>query len=136
MACKMLLFCTIPLVPIGESVLKNMLRETKTLVASPTNRRCPRIQLQIPVFVRGTDAAGSVFIELTKTINISAIGACIACQHPLRTNEIVQLTIPAPSPVAPSLVPSGTPPIIAKVLRKDMVGDTSLFGLEFIHPLE
>ncbi len=112
-----------------------MLKENKTLEV-PSKRRSPRIQLQIPVFVRGTDASGSEFIELTKTVNISAFGACIACQHLLRTNQMVQLTIPAPSPATPSLVPSETPPIVARVLRKNMVGDTSLFGLEFAHPLE
>ena len=111
-----------------------MVGEKKNLEVS-TKRRSPRIRLQIPVFVRGTDASGSEFIELTKTFNISALGACIACQHLLRPNQMIHLTIPAPSPATPSL-PSETPPILARVLRKDMVGDTSLFGLEFAHPLE
>lgn len=33
-------------------------------------RRSPRIRLQVPVFVRGTDASGSEFIELTKTLDL------------------------------------------------------------------
>ena len=41
-------------------------------VATRSIRRSPRIRLQIPVFVRGTDASGSEFIELTKTLDISA----------------------------------------------------------------
>jgi len=99
-------------------------------------RRSPRIRLQIPVFVRGTDASGSEFIELTKTLNISAFGACITSQHILRTNQTVHLTVPAPSPASNSLVPSETPPILARVLRQNMAGDIRLFGLQFIHPLE
>jgi PilZ domain-containing protein len=99
-------------------------------------RRSPRIRLQVPVFLRGTDASGVDFIELTKTLNIGATGACIASSHVLRPDQIIQLTIPAPSPATPSLVPSETPPIAARVLRQDLVGDTRLFGLEFLRALE
>jgi hypothetical protein len=99
-------------------------------------RRSPRIRLQVPVFLRGTDISGVDFIELTKTLNICATGACIASLHVLRPDQVVQLTIPAPSPATPSLVPSETPPIAARVLRQDLVGDTRLFGLEFLRALE
>jgi PilZ domain len=99
-------------------------------------RRSSRICLQVPVFLRGTDISGVDFIELTKTLNISATGACIASLHVLRPDQVVQLTIPAPSPATPSLVPSETPPIAARVLRQDLVGDTRLFGLDFLRPLE
>ena len=99
-------------------------------------RHSPRIRLQVPVFLRGTDLSGVDFIELTKTFNISATGASIASSHLLKPDQIVQLTIPAPSPVTPSLVPSETPPIAARVLRQDLVGDTRLFGLEFLRALE
>lgn len=99
-------------------------------------RRSPRIRLQIPVFVRGTDASGSEFIELTKTLDISAFGACITCQHVLRLAKTIHLTIPTPYPVSSSFVPSETPPILARVLRQSMVGDARLFGLEFVYPLE
>ena len=126
---------TMSLVLSGGSVLNRVMGEKKGLEIHST-RRSPRIRLQIPVFVRGTDASGSEFIELTKTLNISAFGACIACQHVLRSNQNVHLTIPAPSPATPSLVPSENPPIIAKVLRQNMVGETRLFGLEFVSPLE
>ncbi len=45
-------------------------------------RRSPRIRLQVPVFLRGADTSGVEFIELTKTVNISAMGACIASLRP------------------------------------------------------
>jgi hypothetical protein len=121
--------------PVGKPVLNSLTGENRGLETHST-RRSPRIRLQVPVFVRGTDASGTEFIELTKTLNISAFGACIACQHILRPNQTVHLTIPAPAPATPSLVPSETPPIIAKVLRHNLVGEMRLFGLEFLHPLE
>ena len=105
-------------------------------VTTRSIRRSPRIRLQVPVFVRGTDASGSEFIELTKTLDINAFGACIACQHVLRANQTIHLTIPAPSPVSASFVPTETPPILARVLRLNMLGDARLLGLEFLHPLE
>jgi hypothetical protein len=108
------------------------------VVESSSTRRSPRIRLQVPVFLRGTDVSGAEFIELTKTLNISSTGACITSAHILRPDQTVHLTIPAPSPspASSSLVPSETPPIIAKVLRQDSVGEMRLFGLEFVRPLE
>jgi PilZ domain len=104
---------------------------------SSQRRISPRIRLQVPVFLRGSDASGVDFIELTKTLNISATGACIASTHMLKADQIVQLTIPAPSPSPSSVVPNETPPIAARVLRRQDVGsDVRLFGLEFLKPLE
>jgi PilZ domain len=103
---------------------------------SSGTRRSSRIRIQVPVFVRAADATGTEFIELSKTLNISATGACIACSHLLRLEQTVQLTIPAPSPASSSLIPSETPPIVAKVKRQDMMGELRLFGLEFVRPLE
>lgn len=104
---------------------------------SSGTRRSARIRIQVPVFVRAADATGADFIELGKTINISATGACITCSHLLRMEQTVHLTIPAPSSSgSSSLVPSETPPIVAKVKRQDMVGELRLFGLEFLRPLE
>ena len=100
------------------------------------NRISPRIRLQVPVFLRGRDTSGLDFIELTKTLNISATGACIASSHLLKPDQVVQLTIPSPSPATPGLVPSETPPIPARVRRQEVVGDLRLFGLEFLRSLE
>jgi len=100
------------------------------------SRSASRIRLQVPVFLRGSDAAGVDFIELTRTLNISARGACITCSHHLRVNQIVHLTIPAPAPSSSSMVPSETPPITAKVRRQQDLGDLRVFGLEFLRPLE
>jgi hypothetical protein len=113
----------------------DQINEESRLDSSHT-RRSPRLRLQVPIFVRASDATGLEFIELTKTLNISATGACITSSHILRPEQTVHLTIPAPSPASSSLVPSETPPIIARVKRQDILGDVRLFGLEFLRPLE
>jgi c-di-GMP-binding flagellar brake protein YcgR len=100
-------------------------------------RRSPRISLQVPVFLRGVDSSGVEFIELTKTLNISATGACIASTHYLRHHQVVSITVPAPSPhSSSSVVPNETPPISAKIVRQSVAGDIRLFALEFSRPLE
>ena len=116
--------------------METAILKKKQFVASSSTRRSPRIRLQMPVFVRGTDASGAEFIELTKTLNISAAGACITSGRIIRLDQIVYLTIPAPSPASSSLIPSETPPIAAKVLRQDTVGEMRLFGLEFLRAIE
>ena len=106
------------------------------LVDASKQRRSPRIRLQVPIFLRGQDASGVEFVELTKTLNISAFGACIASTHILRPNQVVHLTIPTPSPASSGLVPTETPPITAKILRQQAAGELRLFGVEFLRPLE
>ena len=113
----------------------NQVKEGST-VESPQTRAASRIRIQIPVFLRGHDAKGVEFIELTKTLNISARGACIASMHMLRPGQTVHLTIPSPTTASSSLVPSETPPIAAKVRREQAFGDLKVFGLEFLRSLE
>jgi PilZ domain len=113
----------------------DLIKETQG-VDSSTTRRSARLRLQVPVFLRGTDTSGAEFIELTKTLNISATGACITSMYQLRRDQIVHLTIPAPSPASSSVVPSETPPIVARVLRQETAGEMRLFGLEFLRAIE
>src|SRR5438874_7558186 len=122
----MLLSRTISLVRSEGSVLNQTVDEKKSSAVCST-RRSPRIRLQIPVFVRGRDASGSEFIQLTKTLNISAVGACIGCEHILRPSQTIQLTIPAPFPATAGLVASETPPIIAWFLCPKLRGGACRF---------
>ena len=99
------------------------------------HRRFQRINLQVPLFVRGKDAHGEQFLELAKTLDISALGAFITCPRRLVVNEIVTLTIPAPSITSSALVPAGMPPIQARVKRQQEAGDVHLVGVEFLKPI-
>ena len=114
----------------------DLIKETQSLDSSSSPRRSVRLRLQVPVFLRATDTSGAEFIELTKTLNISATGACITSAYHLRRDQIVNLTIPAPSPASSSVVPSETPPIVARVLRQESAGEMRLFGLEFLRAIE
>jgi len=104
-------------------------------ISSAERRRSQRIHIQIPVFVRGTDAAGLEFLDLIKTLDISALGAHLASPRPMRMNDLVNLTIPVPSSPSGTL-PSETPPIQARVRRRRTTDGVHLLGVEFVKSLE
>jgi len=98
-------------------------------------RAAQRIQLQIPLFIRGNDAQGQQFMELAKALNISSLGSLITCPRPLTLNGVVTLTVPAPSISSTALAPTGMPPIQARVKRQHQVGDVHVVGVEFLEPI-
>ena len=98
-------------------------------------RRHQRIHLQIPLFIRGKDSQGEQFMELAKTLDLSAIGAFVASPRPLTIHGFITLTIPAPSITSSGLVPAGMAPIQAKVRRQQEAGDVYLIGVEFLKPI-
>jgi PilZ domain len=99
-------------------------------------RRSPRLRLQVPLFLRGIDDSGAEFIDLTKTVDISATGAFLACRRGLRTNQLLRLTIPVASESFSGLIPAETPPIQARVRRVCEAGDSQLVGVEFLKALD
>lgn len=98
-------------------------------------RRFQRIHLQIPLFIRGRDVHGEQFMELAKTLDISALGAFLTCPRALAVGDFVTLTIPAPSITSSGLVPAGMAPIQARVKRQQEAGDVHLVGVEFLKPI-
>ena len=120
------------LVSVRESAVHN---KGGLVPAADEQRRFQRIHLQIPLFIRGNDACGERFLELAKTLDISAIGAFVTCPRALAINEVVTLTVPAPSITSSALVPAGMPPIQARVKRQQEAGDVHLVGLEFLKPI-
>ncbi|HYL10226.1 MAG TPA: PilZ domain-containing protein [Candidatus Acidoferrales bacterium] len=112
-------------------------KESEKMRLDPAERRrSPRIHLQIPIFMRGVDSTGAEFLELSKTLDISASGAFLACTRALRLDQSVNLTIPAPSPVGSSSMPPETPPITARVKRHRTSGDVHFIAVEFPKSLE
>ena len=99
-------------------------------------RRSSRIRLQVPLFLRGIDANGTEFVDLTKTVDISTTGACLASRRSLKTDQLLRITIPVSSEPISGMIPSETPPIQARVRRMVSAGETTLVGVEFLTALE
>lgn len=114
---------------------RNFAEHPELGVRTAERRQSCRLHLQIPMFVRGTDAYGEEFIELVKTLDISATGACLTLPRPVRKLELVTLTIPTPSVTNSGLVPASMAPISARVIRQKEVGDIHLVGVQFLRPL-
>jgi hypothetical protein len=98
-------------------------------------RRSVRLSLQVPLFIRARDSQGEPFLELAKTLDISATGACIASARPLSAGSLLTITIPAPSLTSSALVPAGMPPIQCKVTRQKEAGDVFIIGVKFTQPI-
>jgi PilZ domain len=98
-------------------------------------RRFQRIHLQVPMFIRGKDAHSEQFLELAKTLDVSGLGAFLTSPRSLSVDEIITLTIPAPSITSAGLIPAGMPPIQARVKRLQQAGDVYLIGVEFLKPI-
>jgi hypothetical protein len=88
------------------------------------------------MFIRGVDAYGDEFLDLTKTLDISSVGAYLASPRPLKANEVISLKIPAPSPSTSGLVPESTAAITARVRRSVVAGDVHLVAVEFLKSLD
>ncbi|MFZ0037611.1 MAG: PilZ domain-containing protein [Candidatus Acidiferrales bacterium] len=115
---------------------KNVSREHSLDIGSADRRQAGRLHLQIPMFVRGTDAYGEDFIELAKTLDISATGAYLTLPRPVVKLGMITLTVPTPSVSNSGLVPASMPPISARVIRQKEVGDIHLIGVQFVRPLD
>ena len=105
------------------------------MATSADRRKSPRLRLQVPMFIRGVDARGHEFLDLTKTLDISATGAFLASPRALRQHDLISLTIPAPPPTSAGSVPPAMPPIQARVLRSESSGDVHLVGVEFLRAI-
>jgi hypothetical protein len=103
---------------------------------STERRRFSRIRLQVPLFIRGTDAQGNEFLELAKTLDISCSGARLISPRSLQSQEIISLTVPAPLPRSSEAGECGTPPISARVRRLEHSGEMELAAVEFLRPLD
>jgi hypothetical protein len=119
---------------VPMSVRENIVQQ-KVAQSYDDRRRFHRIHLQVPLFIRGRDAHGEQFVELGKTLDISGLGAFVICPRSLAVNEIITLTIPAPSIISSGLVPAGMPPIQARIKRQQEAGEVHLVGVEFLKPI-
>lgn len=105
-------------------------------MASAERRQAHRLHLQVPMFMRGTDAYGEEFVDLAKTLDISQGGAYLTSPRALAKAALITLTVPAPSVSNSGLVPASMEPIHARVLRQKEVGDVHLIGVQFLKPLD
>ena len=69
-------------------------------------RTSPRVQVSLPVVLRGVDTLGRQFVEQTATMNISAGGAYFCTKRPLAQGQAVDVSMDASSATYESGKPS------------------------------
>ena len=113
-----------------------MTRQPEFAVGTDDRRNATRLHLQVPIFVRGTDSHGDDFIELAKTLDISATGASVTLPRAPGKQGILTLTIPTPQMSTSGLIPAAMAPMAARVVRQKEVGDVHIVGVQFVRPLD
>lgn len=96
-------------------------------------RKWARLEVAIPVFVRGTDDQGDPFLEFTTALNVSAGGALVAVRHSHLSPGIrISVEVPAaPWPESPSMRRT----LDGELVRVQAKVDCSLAGVRFERPL-
>jgi hypothetical protein len=60
-------------------------------------RRRNRLAIQVPVRVRGREAGGTAWEEVAASLDASEGGLAILMAHPVRTGQVLHLSVPLPS---------------------------------------
>jgi hypothetical protein len=60
-------------------------------------QRARRVNLQLPVEVKGQDASGAPFIETTSSLNVSAGGICFVSEHVVDIGARLQIEVRLPA---------------------------------------
>ncbi len=98
-------------------------------------RKLPRLQLAIPVFVRTRDRNGKESLEFATAVNISPGGALVVVRRSLPKSALLSLEIPsAPIGSADGLKTSSRI-MQAKAIWVAHLDDYHLLGLKFARPL-
>lgn len=98
-------------------------------------RKWPRLQLSIPVFVRTRDRGGKESLEFATAVNISPGGALVVVRRSLPQSAPISLEIPS-APVGNANGSKVSSRIMnAKAVWVTHLDDYHLLGLKFARPL-
>ncbi len=109
--------------------------EQEGTVAVVAERRWqPRLNVPVPMFVRGTDQHGKPFVDFATALNISAGGAVLVLKHRLQIGTQVSLEIPVGF-IPRALVANLVKEFRARPLRVEFARNFFLVGVQFVNPL-
>ena len=98
-------------------------------------RKWPRLQLAIPVFIRTRDRNGKDSLEFATAVNISPGGALVVVRRSLPKSGLLSLEIPS-APIGPTDGLKASSRVMqAKTVWVAHRDDYHLLGLKFARPL-
>jgi PilZ domain len=80
-------------------------------------RRKKRVDVGIPIRVKGLDSEGTRFEELTKSINVSSDGAYFVLKYHIKIGSLLELSLPLPRQLQKSVAPKAVYQTIGVVTR-------------------
>jgi hypothetical protein len=80
-------------------------------------RRKKRVDVGIPIRVKGVDSEGIRFEELTKSINVSSDGAFFILKYHLKMGSLLKLSLPLPRHLQKSVAPKAVYQTLGVVIR-------------------
>ena len=102
-------------------------------VPTPERRREHRVQVHLPMLVRGTDRTGSTFEERTTSENVCRGGVAIITRHPVELGSKLDIQITVFSSAAGKDTPFTTQGRIVH-LKKGSAEHAFVVGVEFTGP--
>jgi hypothetical protein len=80
-------------------------------------RKQKRVEVSIPIRVKGLDLKGNRFDEVTKSIELSPDGASFTLKASIRKGSLLDLSLPLPRPMQRSVAPKPVYQTIGLVIR-------------------
>ncbi len=99
-------------------------------------RRFPRLEIALPVFVRGEDVQGKHFTELALTMNISFGGALLVLHKDISPQSKVTLEMPRPPVFVAELPALGLSGVEARTVRAEPRSTYQIVAVQFLTPLQ
>jgi hypothetical protein len=90
-------------------------------------RRQKRVDVNIPIRVKGADVWGNRFEEVTKSINVSSDGACFLLKHEIKSGSTLELSLPLPRQLQKSVRPKTVYETIGFVTRMEVTETPETF---------
>ena len=81
------------------------------------HRRQKRVDVNIPIRVKGADVKGNRFEEVTKSINVSSDGTSFLLKHCIKSGSILELSLPLPRHLQKSVTAKAVYETLGFVIR-------------------
>jgi hypothetical protein len=102
---------------------------------SQERRKCQRLPLAIPLFIRSHDEEGKDVLEFATALNVSASGMLVAMRRMLPASAQYSLEIPSALTPDLNILPEASRKLQARAVRVIHARDYHLVGIKFSRPL-
>src|SRR5437867_6757933 len=80
-------------------------------------RRKKRVEVKIPIRVKGADIWENSFEEVTRSVNVTSDGACFLLKNNIKPGSILELSLPLPRHMQKSVAPNAVYKTVGFVSR-------------------